>query len=176
MAGQTGQASEAGIKLIRSVMKRGGWTQVLLCERLEISRSTLNQILKGQSVKLENLEEICHLLELEVGQVVLQEANSDINSLVQPLRAFSAESLRKRCGTMRILDMTQPIDSGAIYLYRCEYPGTGGGEDAARDSGDDAGLWGGGVRSILFGQCEIGTGGGAEGEGNAAGAISDVYV
>jgi predicted NACHT family NTPase len=115
MAGQTGRASEAGIKLIRSAMKRGGWTQVLLCERLEISRSTLNQILKGQSVKLENLEEICHLLELEVGQVVLQEASSDINSLVQQFRLSSAESLRKRCGTMRILDMTQPIDSGAIY-------------------------------------------------------------
>jgi predicted NACHT family NTPase len=115
MAGQTGRASEAGIKLIRSAMKRGGWTQVLLCERLEISRSTLNQILKGQSVKLDNLEEICHLLELEVGQVVFQESNSDINSLVEQLRKSSADSLRKRCGTMRILDMTQPIDSGAIY-------------------------------------------------------------
>jgi predicted NACHT family NTPase len=115
MAGQTGRASEAGIKAIRSAMKRGGWTQVLLCERLEISRSTLNQILKGQSVKLENLEEICHLFELKVEQVVLQEASSDLASLVQQLRASSADSLRKRCGTMRILDMTQPIDSGAIY-------------------------------------------------------------
>jgi predicted NACHT family NTPase len=115
MAGEKGRASEAGIKVIRSTMKADGWTQVELCERLKFSRSTLNQILKGQSVKLENLEEICHLFELNAGQVVLQEASSDIDSLVQQLRASSADSLRKRCGTMRILDMTQPIDSGAIY-------------------------------------------------------------
>jgi predicted NACHT family NTPase len=115
MAGQTGRASEAGIEQIRAAMKRDGWTQAELCERLKFSRSTLNQILKGQSVKLDNLEEICHLLELEVGQVVFQESNSDINSLVEQLRKSSADSLRKRCGTMRILDMTQPIDSGAIY-------------------------------------------------------------
>ncbi len=115
MVGQKGRASAAGIELIKAAMKRNDWTQVETATECGFARSTLNQILKGQSVKLENLEEICHLFELEVGQVVLQEVNSDIDSLVEQLRKSSAESLRKRCGTMRILDMTQPIDSGAIY-------------------------------------------------------------
>jgi predicted NACHT family NTPase len=115
MAGQTGRASESGITLIKAAMKRNAWTQAETATECGFGRSTLNQILKGQSVKLDNLEEICHLLELEVGQVVFQESNSDINSLVEQLRKSSADSLRKRCGTMRILDMTQPIDSGAIY-------------------------------------------------------------
>jgi predicted NACHT family NTPase/DNA-binding Xre family transcriptional regulator len=115
MAGQTGWASETGIKAIRSAMKRNGWTQTETAKECGFVRSTLNQILAGQSVRLENLEELCHLLELEVGQVVLQEVHSGVDSLVEQLRASSADSLRKRCGTMRILDMTQPIDSGAIY-------------------------------------------------------------
>jgi predicted NACHT family NTPase len=115
MAGQKGRASEAGIAGIRAVMKRNAWTQTEVCKDAGFARSTLNQILKGQSVKLENLEELCHVLELEVGQVLVQEMNTDIDSLVRQLRDASEASLRKRCGTMRILDMTQPIDSGAIY-------------------------------------------------------------
>ncbi len=115
MAGQKSRASAVGIAAIRSAMKRNGWTQTETAKECGFVRSTLNQILAGQSVKRENLEELCHLLELEVGQILVQETNSDIDSLVEQLRKSSAESLRKRCGTMRILDMTQPIDSGAIY-------------------------------------------------------------
>jgi predicted NACHT family NTPase len=115
MAGQKGRASEAAITAIRAAMKRNAWTQTEVCKEAGFARSTLNQILTGQSVKLENLEELCRVFELEVGQVLVQETNEDIDSLVRQLRDASAESLRKRCGTMRILDMTQPIDSGAIY-------------------------------------------------------------
>ncbi len=115
MADQKGRASEAGIALIKAAIKRNDWKQVELSKECGFSRSTLNQILAGQSVKRENLEELCHLFDLEVGQILVQESNSDIDSLVEQLRKSSTESLRKRCGTMRILDMTQPIDSGAIY-------------------------------------------------------------
>jgi predicted NACHT family NTPase len=115
MAGQTGRASEAGINLIKAAIKRAGWKQTELSEEAGFVRSTLNQILKGQSVKLENLEELCHVLELQIGQVLVQGDTADIDLLVKQFREASAESLRKRCGTMRILDMTQPIDSGAIY-------------------------------------------------------------
>ena len=66
MASQKCRASEAGIKAIRDKMKLNGWTQNEVCTEVEFGRSTLNQILKGQSVKLENLEELCHLFELEV--------------------------------------------------------------------------------------------------------------
>jgi predicted NACHT family NTPase len=109
------RASGTGIELIRAAMKRNGWTQDETAKECGFSRSTLNQILGGQSVKRENLEELCHLFDLEVGQVLVQESSGDIDALVEQLRSASEESLRKRCGTMRILDMTTPIDSGAIY-------------------------------------------------------------
>jgi predicted NACHT family NTPase len=115
MAGRTGRASEAGIALIQSVMRQSKWTQAGLSAEANLARSTLNQILTGRPVKIDNLQELCHVLELEVGQVLVQETNTDVDSLVKQLRDASAASLRKRCGTMRILDMTQPIDSGAIY-------------------------------------------------------------
>jgi predicted NACHT family NTPase len=115
MAGQTNRASEAGISLIKAAIKWADWKQTELSKEAGFVRSTLNQILKGQSVRLEHIEELCHVLELEIGQVLVQEDAADIDLLVKQFRKASAESLRKRCGTMRILDMTQPIDSGAIY-------------------------------------------------------------
>jgi predicted NACHT family NTPase len=41
--------------------------------------------------------------------------SQDIEDLVQRLRDQTSASIKSRCGVMRILDMTQPIDSGAIY-------------------------------------------------------------
>ena len=110
-----GCASETGIERIRAAMKRNSWTQAETAQESGFSRSTLNQILSGQSVKLENIEELCHLFDLEVGQVVVQEVVGDLDRIIQQLRSASEESLRQRCGTMRILDMTQPVDTGAIY-------------------------------------------------------------
>ena len=110
-----GRASEAGRKAIRDKMKLDGWTQSDVCKEVKFGRSTLNQILKGQSVELENLEELCHLFELEVGQVRVADTNLEISALVQQLRKASESHLTSRFGIMKILDMKQPIDSGAVY-------------------------------------------------------------
>jgi len=66
----TRRASKAGIDAIRQAMKLSGWTQTEVANEVRFSRSTLNQILGGQAVKLENLEELCHLFDLQVGQVL----------------------------------------------------------------------------------------------------------
>lgn len=108
-------ASKAGIELIRSAMKSNGWTQTETAKEAGFARSTLNQILSGQSVKRENLEELCHLFDLEVGQVLVLDSNPDIDNLVKQLRDRSREDIKKRCGTMRVLDMTQPVDTDSIY-------------------------------------------------------------
>ena len=117
MSGMSGKAcaSKAGIELIRSVMKSNGWTQTETAKEAGFARSTLNQILGGQSVKRENLEELCHLFDLEVGQVLVLDSNPDIDNLVKQLRDRSREDIKKRCGTMRVLDMTQPVDTDSIY-------------------------------------------------------------
>jgi predicted NACHT family NTPase len=78
---------------------------------------TLNQILAGQAVRRETLEELCHLLNIEVGQVLepIASSSTDLEALVRRLREQTSEGIEQRCGVMRILDMTTPIDSGAIY-------------------------------------------------------------
>jgi predicted NACHT family NTPase len=114
------RASQAGIDAIRHAMKRNGWTQTEAAKEAGFSRSTLNQILGGQPVKLENLEELCHLLELQVGQVVEPEdltESAALDALVQTLRNSIQPLIQQRCGTMRVLDMTQPIGLDQIYTH-----------------------------------------------------------
>ena len=116
MAGQRLCASAVGIERIRTAMKRNGWTQREVADEAGFSRATLNKILGGQNVRAENLEALCDLFELEVGQIAeVQAQDSTLDKRVQELREQVAPEIQKRCGEMRILDMTQPIDSTAIY-------------------------------------------------------------
>lgn len=41
--------------------------------------------------------------------------STDINALVQEVREKVKEYIQERCGTMRVLDMAQPIGLGDIY-------------------------------------------------------------
>jgi len=116
----TRRASKAGIDAIRQAMKLSGWTQTEVANEVRFSRSTLNQILGGQAVKLENLEELCHLFDLQVGQVLEIENPTDLshlNSLVQTIRDRIRPIIQEKCGTMRVLDMSQPIELGEIYTH-----------------------------------------------------------
>ncbi len=112
------RASESGIQRLREAMKLMELTQASVTEKAGFARSTLNQILSGQWVRQTNLEQLCSLLGLEVGQVLEQEVSEEktsIDDLVQQLRKASESHLTRRCGIMKILDMKQPIDSGAVY-------------------------------------------------------------
>ena len=120
MAGQTCCASETGIQAIRAAMKRNGWRQAELAKECGFSRSTLGQILKGAAVKHENLDELCELLDLEAGQIIeidelTLDAEAEIEALVKRLREQVAPLIQHDCGEMKVLDMTYPIDSTAIY-------------------------------------------------------------
>ncbi len=113
---QSRRLSKAGIEVLKNVMKRNGWTQTELAKEVDISRSTLNQLLKEQPVKLDTIENLCDLLELEIGQVLEPIASSDdLEALVKRLRSQGSASIQKRCGEMRVLDMTTPIGLGSIY-------------------------------------------------------------
>jgi predicted NACHT family NTPase len=116
MPAQSRRLSEAGIKILKNAIKQNGWTQKALATQLTVSRSTISQLLAGQPVRGETIEELCHLLEIEIGQVLKQIASSaDLEALVRRLREQTSAGINQRCGLMRILDMTTPIDSGAIY-------------------------------------------------------------
>ena len=67
-------------------------------------------------MRVETIEELCHLLQLEVVQVLEPIASSeDLEALVRRLRSQGSASIQKRCGEMRVLDMTTPIGLGSIY-------------------------------------------------------------
>ncbi len=116
-------ASESGIAAIQNRLTTLKWSHEDLAGATELSRATAIGFCTGKKVDRKNFVTCCEKLGLDweviSGQKTVAtpaaEPTVDINSLVQQLRASSADSLRKRCGTMRILDMTQPIDSGAIY-------------------------------------------------------------
>jgi predicted NACHT family NTPase len=116
-------ASESGIAAIQNRLTTKKWGHEDLAGAAEMSRATAIGFCTGKKVDRKNFVTCCEKLGLDweviSGQKTVSipaaEPTSDIDSLVRQLRESSAESLRKRCGTMRILDMTQPIDSGAIY-------------------------------------------------------------
>ncbi len=113
---QSRRLSKAGIEVLKNVMKRNGWTQWQLAEEVKISRSTLNQLLKEQPVKLDTIENLCHVLELKIGQILEPIAlPEELKALVRRLRSQGSASIQKRCGEMRVLDMTTPIGLGSIY-------------------------------------------------------------
>jgi len=154
-----------------------GLTQKVFAEeRLNLSRSTVSNFLRGKSIKRGNFIKICHTLELDWQEVTgLKEENNpgldnveinqlsdnlkreanldrgnynetikgnyihvagdyvqstkatsqttvsssnlsiDIKTLVSQLRQQVTKDIETRCGTMRILDMSQPIGLEDIY-------------------------------------------------------------
>ncbi len=111
-------ASQSGVQQVKSALP---CSQENFAKQIDISPQTLKKFFRGEAIDRGKFTKICEGVKLDwqsiVDKVSEQEVDNmaDIDSLVEQLRQSSAASLRKRCGTMRILDMTQPIDSGAIY-------------------------------------------------------------
>jgi predicted NACHT family NTPase len=123
MASRSIAASQSAMAAIQNRLTTKKWGYEDFAEAAGVSRATVIGFCTGKKVDRKNFVTCCEKLDLDweviSGQKTVAtpvaEATTDIDSLVEQLRASSADSLRKRCGTMRILDMTQPIDSGAIY-------------------------------------------------------------
>lgn len=98
--------------------------------RLQLSRSTVSNCLNGKPVSKENFVRICDVLKLDweemagfkissVGDIQATDAIArspeDVIALVNQLREQVRSDIETRCGTMRILDMSQPIGLNDIY-------------------------------------------------------------
>lgn len=109
------RASEDGIEQIRKAMK-GIYTQKALAEVLGISRSTITVLLRGEAIDRANFEELCRFLELDWRDIRGEEVVSDdLDLLVKEVKQKIGADVIDRCGTMRVLDMTQPVDLEQIY-------------------------------------------------------------
>ncbi|MDJ0662441.1 MAG: NACHT domain-containing NTPase [Crocosphaera sp.] len=114
--------SEKGLELAKQEFKKTGWTQQDLADFAECSRPVVSNFLRGKAIDKQKFIDICEALKLEwtdiakieeSDQIQLQE--TAINALVDEIRASIKNSIEKQCSTIRVLDMTGPIELNDIY-------------------------------------------------------------
>lgn len=128
MAKPTLQIAQQKLQLVREALIRKGLKQNELALKLSLSRQTVSNCLRGKPIVQENLISICEELGLDWQKVAaipqgasLQSAKPlarnlvDAMPLVRELRSKVRASIQEWCGTMRVLDMTQPIELSKIY-------------------------------------------------------------
>ena len=114
-------ASEEGREKAKNALKLKGWTQEYLAGASQCTRQTVNRFLAGKPIEKQIFQAICTELGLEWGAIVdlpskeQPEQAPNLDELVEIIRINLYDSIQDRCGSMRVLDMTQPLDLNAIY-------------------------------------------------------------
>jgi predicted NACHT family NTPase len=132
MANRGIKASPEGIEKAKEALIRNNLNQTVLAEELELSRSTVSNFFNGKPVDRINFEEICKKLGLDWREIVakppsepdpqvVQEAHSslaseDVDALVQELRQRCHNKIQSQCGTLRMLNVPQPIEVDHLYV------------------------------------------------------------
>jgi predicted NACHT family NTPase len=133
MARPSLQASKQGIHSAKLALTKLGMMQKNLADKLGYSRHPISRFFTGKSVEQEIFTNICQELGLdwlEIAQLsdipnsqspetlqlenLNQQENLNID-LVQKIRSQIKDTILLRCGTMRVLDMSQPVYLGDIY-------------------------------------------------------------
>lgn len=123
MARQSLAATEQGIGKAKKAFMRTELTQEQLAAELGLkTRYSIWKFFKGEPIELYIFKAICDRLELDWEDIAATEIADkedktclDIDTLVQNLREKLVPSIQQRCGTIRVLDMTQPMDLVDIY-------------------------------------------------------------
>ncbi|BAZ53485.1 hypothetical protein NIES4103_61630 [Nostoc sp. NIES-4103] len=126
MTGRSLQASQEGIEKARKALADNSLNQSSLAEDLKISRATVNNFFAGKPVDRKYFYAICEKLGFEWEDIVTKpdiqpeakanpDTSIDIDAIVQEVRKKIKPLIKERCGTMRVLDMTQPIGLNDIY-------------------------------------------------------------
>ncbi|MDZ8236671.1 MAG: NACHT domain-containing NTPase [Nostoc sp. ChiQUE01a] len=116
------RASTAGLEKAKNAFKLKGWTQDYLAGAAGCSRTTINNFFARRNVDKGIFQNICTELGLEWGEIAELEAGEEkpiapktIDDLVNQVREKISADIQKRCGWMRVLDMTHPIGINDIY-------------------------------------------------------------
>jgi predicted NACHT family NTPase len=122
MARRSLRASLEGISTLKRALKGKRWTQAYLAGEVGCSRQTIWNLLQGNPTDRDVFMEICTQLSLnweEIAEPELPEPqqndSQDIDALGREVRKQIQRYIQERCGTMRVLDMTQPVALGDIY-------------------------------------------------------------
>ncbi len=126
---QSRSATPQGLELANAALQKvSQGNKTVLAGFAGVSRSTVSKFFNSQPIGLESFQIICKALELDWMVVAglseateaktnLTEVNQpdEINDLVKKTRQQIQPYIQEYCGTMRVLDMTQPIELGKIY-------------------------------------------------------------
>lgn len=128
MARESLKACQAGINKAKIALTDKGWTQQKLADEVETTRQPIANFFRGKGVDRKNFVKICGLLELDWQEIAgfdilpklpsLSEEGDlhlDIEVLIKEMREKVKPYIQERCGTMRVLDMTQPLELNDIY-------------------------------------------------------------
>ncbi len=98
-----------------------------VADQAEVSRSTVQKFFAGKGIGLDSFRSICAVLDFDWEEIagLKPSENADdlslstnlpeLEALVRQARKRGYKDIEQRCGQMRVLDMTQPIELGAIY-------------------------------------------------------------
>ncbi|CAN1209639.1 Transcriptional regulator [Tumidithrix helvetica PCC 7403] len=115
MSNRSLTATTEGIKEAKIALQGMRITQDKLAKRLDVTRQPIGKFFGGKSVSSDLFVSICKVLNLNWEVIAgLRARDGDetlpaIDFLVQQIREAISERLRMQCGTMRVLDMPQPI-------------------------------------------------------------------
>lgn len=116
------RASTAKLEKAKNAFKLKGWTQDYLAGAVGCSRQTINNFFARRPVDKGIFQIICTELGLEWGEIAELETGEEkpitpktIDALVNEVREKVSADIQKRCGWMRVLDMTHPIGLNDIY-------------------------------------------------------------
>ncbi|MEH1826524.1 MAG: NACHT domain-containing NTPase [Nostoc sp.] len=124
MSGRSLSCSPEGIQKAKRALIRCSLTQKALAEDLEVTRQPIGKFFTGKPVDRNLFVQICDRLDLEWEEIIAEPASEaevnqhnsiDIDAIVQEIREKIKPIIQQRCGTMRVLDMTQPIGLNDIY-------------------------------------------------------------
>ena len=123
MAKPSLKASLQGIEAAKQALTVAGLTQKNLCVLVGCSRQPLTNFFQGKAISQNLFVKICDRLDLDWQEIAglatpsaISEAPlTDIDILIHELRSQVYYRVREHCGTMRILDMSHPIEVNDIY-------------------------------------------------------------
>ncbi|MEH1777873.1 MAG: NACHT domain-containing NTPase [Nostoc sp.] len=124
MTGRSLCCSPEGIQKAKRALIGYSLTQKALAEELQVTRQPIGKFFTGKPVDRNLFVQICDRLNLEWEEIVAepvsepqvnQDNSIDIDAIVQLVREKIKPIIQERCGTMRVLDMTQPIGLNDIY-------------------------------------------------------------
>ena len=118
MSKRSSQLSTEGYKIAQKALELKGCNKEVLAGELELSSGTIHNFFARKPVEKENFAKICGLLEIATQEVIdLSEFQNQelIDKLVADIRQKYHNSIIQRCGTMKVLDMTYPIEINHIY-------------------------------------------------------------